>query len=172
MNREKRKISLRNNWKNPKKFGVWNSINWSSKSEDFEECFLLSWSWLFLTGLVKKPWVAEIENPNQTLGHLHVTLKTSEMGSGVILTCTLDKAEELRLPRGSRIIFELYIVKDFFELSYDSTLVKKVGQKITPIEEQFDFPIETEDIHEVQRMGTWFSFSSDLFFTNSTSTWF
>ncbi|OQV14658.1 hypothetical protein BV898_11164 [Hypsibius exemplaris] len=107
-------------------------------------------------GLVKKPWTADEVEAEQSIGFLHVTLKTSNMGSGIIITCTFDKAEELRLPQGNVIFVEIFIVKDHICLAKESTLSKKVGQKVTAIEEQFDFPVEMEDVQQVELLAVVF----------------
>lgn len=64
----------------------------------------------------------------------------------MLLSCTIEKAEELALPKHTRIKAELYLVKGGLQESHETTKYRKIIDRTTPFEDTFDLYVDMDEI--------------------------
>ncbi|XP_055341682.1 uncharacterized protein LOC129590464 [Paramacrobiotus metropolitanus] len=99
-------------------------------------------------GIVRKPWR---RGETAATGFLTLTLKSLPLSGspGITLWCMLEKAEELPLPEDSNIFVRFYVVKNSVSIAEQRTPLKRVGERVTPIEERFDTTVENDDLQKL-----------------------
>lgn len=114
------------------------------------DCFIVVITCFLSTGLVRKPW--RRSDGDQALGFLNLTIKSyadEEDDRNTTITCTIEKGDELALKEDTFIVIQIYLVKDLISVVDDITIPKRVGERVTPIEERFDFFVDNRILQDI-----------------------